>query len=94
MTNLKVTKVRYFETRRGCGYECTTNQEGVKIWNDGDGGSTYIETRTPIRENTSLYNLSELELENLINEFEGIPSKKYESILTQDEKETWSEITK
>jgi len=75
MTNLKVTKVKYFETRRGTGYKCTTNQKGVTIWNDGNGGSTYIETRNPKRENLLLYNLSELELENLINEFEQIPSE-------------------
>lgn len=41
---LKVTKVRYFETRRGIGYQCSTNINGIYIWNDGDGGGTYIDS--------------------------------------------------
>lgn len=40
--NLKVTSVRYFETRRGLGYECRTNLKGLSIWNDGNGGGTYL----------------------------------------------------
>ena len=39
---LKVTGVRYFETRRGLGYECKTNIKGLAIWNDGNGGGTYF----------------------------------------------------
>jgi hypothetical protein len=40
--NLKVTSVRYFETRRGLGYECKTNIPNVTIWNDGMAGGTYF----------------------------------------------------
>lgn len=41
---IKVTNIRYFDTRRGVGYECETNVKGLSIWNDGDGGSTYFES--------------------------------------------------
>lgn len=40
---LKVTGVRYFTTRRGLGYECTTTIPGARIWNDGHGGGTYMD---------------------------------------------------
>ena len=40
---LKVTGVRYFKTRRGIGYECKTNIKGLLIWNDGNGGGTYLD---------------------------------------------------
>ena len=43
-TIIEVTDVRYFQTRRGLGYECKTNIEGVSIWNDGFGGGTYLHT--------------------------------------------------
>ena len=39
---LTVTSVRYFETRRGLGYEAKTSVPGVSIWNDGMGGGTYV----------------------------------------------------
>jgi len=39
---LAVTSVRYFETRRGLGYEAKTSVPGVSIWNDGMGGGTYV----------------------------------------------------
>ena len=42
---LKVTGVRYFETRRGLGYECKTNINGLLIWNDGNGGGTFFRLR-------------------------------------------------
>ena len=42
MKNLKVTSVKYFETRRGVGYTCKTNVKGVEIYNDGQGGDTYL----------------------------------------------------
>ena len=32
---LEVTKVRYFKTRRGIGYEAKTNLSDIRIWNDG-----------------------------------------------------------
>lgn len=59
---LEVTSIRYFETRRGLGYQCTTNVNGVEIWNDGNGGATYTTGRG--------YNLNESELEQLIDNFE------------------------
>ena len=71
-TTLRITKVRYFKTRRGVGYECNTNREGVKVWNDGQGGETYLETQTPKRENEKLYELSEWDLEKLIDIYENI----------------------
>ena len=40
---LTVTKIRYFETRRGVGYECQTNVKGITIWNDGNGGITFLD---------------------------------------------------
>jgi len=43
MSDLKVTSVRYFETRRGVGYQAKTNVDGVEIWNDGMGGCTFLE---------------------------------------------------
>ena len=71
-TRLKVTNIRYFETRRGLGYQCQTNVPNVQIWNDGDGGGTYIPA-----DNFSKYycRLSEDTLESLIDEYEGITSE-------------------
>lgn len=72
-TKLKVTGVRYFQTRRGIGYQCSTNVKNVEIWNDGDGGGTHI---PPHNTYTKPYNeLTGLELENLINEYERIMSQ-------------------
>jgi len=66
---LKVTSIRYFDTRRGVGYKCKTNYEDVEIWNDGDGGATFI----PINSHSVDYaGLSESTLESLIDEYEGI----------------------
>jgi len=67
-TDLKVTDVRYFRTRRGTGYECTTNKKGVVIWNDGDGSNTFI---NPNGKHTMPYNhMRETELESLIDQHE------------------------
>ena len=71
MKNLKVISVRYFETRRGLGYECKTNIPNVIIWNDGDYGCTYIEPCIEAKR-LKLYQLSEHQLEDLINEFENV----------------------
>ena len=38
---MKVLNIRYWETRRGIGYEAMTDFGGT-IWNDGDGGGTYL----------------------------------------------------
>lgn len=71
MTDLKVTNVRYFETRRGIGYECQTNISNVEIWNDGDGGPTFI-APCPEAKKLNLYNLSEEHLEYLIDKYESL----------------------
>ena len=65
---LKITAVRYFETRRGVGYECQTNEDGVTIWNDGMGGMTFIQgTWSKIKRHQYL---RDIHLEEMINEFE------------------------
>lgn len=65
---LKVTSIRYFDTRRGVGYQCKTNVQNVEIWNDGDGGGTYI----PVDYYSAHYTkLSESTLESLIDDYEG-----------------------
>ena len=74
--DLKVTSIRYFETRRGLGYECRTNVKGLSIWNDGNGGQTFVDGNEytknykQVSEYNNMYNDSELE--ELINEFEGV----------------------
>lgn len=86
-SNLKVTGVRYFETRRGIGYQCKTNVPGVHIWNDGDGGGTYVDVATSDYTNRDFHNEYltnigrgtwgyESFLEGLINEFEGVSNEK------------------
>ena len=64
---MKVTSVRYFETNRGVGYECQTNIKGIKIWNDGNGGATYVDgdLKKLIKEYT------EWDLEDLIDKYEN-----------------------
>lgn len=71
MTDLQVTSVRYFKTRRGIGYECQTNIRDVEIWNDGDGGPTFI-APSPEAKKLNLYNLSEEHLESLIDKYESL----------------------
>jgi len=68
---LEVTKVRYFKTRRGIGYEAKTNLSDIRIWNDGYGGETYIPYCETARE---YFNLTEQELESLIDTYERINS--------------------
>lgn len=70
MTDLQVTSVRYFETRRGIGYECETNIRDVVIWNDGDGGPTFIQPCIEAKK-LKLYKLSEEHLESLIDNYEN-----------------------
>ena len=65
---MKVTSVRYFETNRGLGYQCKTNVQGVEIWNDGNGGATYL---VGSYKHTKNFNhLSESDLEKLIDKYE------------------------
>jgi len=63
----KVTSTRYFETRRGLGYECTTNVKGISIWNDGQGGGTYLNNDNM---NDEFHHLTEDQLEKLIDKYE------------------------
>ena len=67
--SLQITNVRSFKTRRGVGYECDTNIDGIKVWNDGMGGDTYIEPCKKAKE-MKLYSISEFELEDLIDKYE------------------------
>ena len=73
MNNLEVTSLRYFETRRGTGYECKTNIPNVVIWNDGMGGGTYFD-RCMEAKNHKLYDLEKDQdyMEGLIDIYEGI----------------------
>ena len=68
MSKLKVVSVKYHKGYRGVAYFCKTNHDGVFIENTGDGGATMLrglnEDCEPFR------HLSELELEELIYEFE------------------------
>jgi hypothetical protein len=64
---INVTNIRYWETRRGVGYEAKTDEGS--IWNDGNGGATYFDGNTPAL--TKKYsNLSEDELEGAIDMYE------------------------
>jgi len=68
---LKVTDIRYFETRRGVGYECQTNVKGITIWNDGNGGATFLDGAWADKK--QFQELRDMDLENLINIFEKQP---------------------
>lgn len=79
---MNVVSIRYFETRRGVGYEALTDFGGT-IWNDGDGGGTYIvPTDYRLITNGELHNLLpkqyqsgfdyEMFLESLINKYENV----------------------
>tara|TARA_R100000278_G_C5465516_1_gene162493 strand:- start:303 stop:521 length:219 start_codon:yes stop_codon:yes gene_type:complete len=66
-----VQSIRYFETRRGLGYEAKTNLGS--IWNDGNGGCTYFEPAYHMGlKNSDFDHLTEDYLENLLNIFEGV----------------------
>ena len=67
---IKVTSIKYFNTRRGVGYVCKTNVDGLTINNDGDGGPTFLEGR--YKGNEDYFNLTEFQLEDLINDHEGV----------------------
>ena len=66
---MKVTSVRYFETRRGLGYQCKTNIKDIEIWNDGNGGGTYVDGA--LKDIKLLKEYTEDELEKLIDEYEN-----------------------
>ena len=68
---MKVTKVRYFKTRRGLGYEATT-KEG-SIWNDGSGGCTYFEPDySKGYKGSDFRHLTEDDLEGFIDIYENV----------------------
>ena len=64
MKTIKISKIKYFETRRGIGYIVTTNVGN--IYNDGNGGGTYVDG------NWKGEDLNEFELEDIINKYEGV----------------------
>ena len=66
---LVVKSIRYFEARKGTGYEAKT-QFGT-IWNNGDGGGTYFEY-DGTNKGKVFRDTPEWELEEYINIFEGI----------------------
>ncbi len=76
MKPLQVTSVRYFETRRGLGYECKTNVRGIAIWNDGNGGATFVDGNQYTQDYSVVHKYnkkySDQELEELINKYENI----------------------
>jgi len=67
---MKVTRVRYFKTNRGVGYQCQTNIKGIEICNDGMGGATYIDGA--FQNIKLLKDYTEWELEDLIDEYEKL----------------------
>jgi hypothetical protein len=71
---MKVTNVRYYTTRRGVGYEATTDTDNT-IWNDGSGGDTYLTNKDGgyYHQFNGLMGM-ELEsyLESLIDKYEGV----------------------
>lgn len=73
MKPLQVTSVRYFETRRGLGYECKTNVRGIAIWNDGNGGQTFVDGNQYTQDYSVVHKYNEKysdqELEKLIDQY-------------------------
>ena len=67
---MKVIKVRYFQTNKGVGYQCKTDVDGVEICNDGMGGATYLDGA--FKYTKDFEHLSEWQLEELIDEYEGL----------------------
>ena len=65
--DLEVTSVRYFETRKGYGYECKTNIHDISIWNDGMGGGTYLASNSRVYWDCGY---TENDLERLIDNYE------------------------
>lgn len=76
MKPLQVTSVRYFETRRGLGYECKTNVRGISIWNDGNGGQTFVDGNEYTQDYSVVHkynaDYSDDQLEKLIDKYENI----------------------
>jgi hypothetical protein len=68
IADLKVTSVKYQNTRRGVSYIAKTNIKGVEIVNDGMGGETFL--TGPSKDIKPYKNLSEFKLEELIDKYE------------------------
>tara|TARA_B100002019_G_C21237047_1_gene583343 strand:+ start:1439 stop:1663 length:225 start_codon:yes stop_codon:yes gene_type:complete len=68
--SMTVKSIRYFNTRRGVGYQAQTN-EGT-IWNDGNGGATYFRPDIPKYTNKDFgdFIYDEKILESLIDTYE------------------------
>ena len=80
---LKVVSVRYFETSRGQGFEAKTNYANITIWNNGNGGGTFIEPASAYKmclrqddEDSGLNGNYESEIERLVDDYEGVNSDK------------------
>lgn len=85
MKKLKVTSIRYFDTRRGLGYQCQTNWDKVEVWNDGCGGETFLEV--PDGKTAAKFkDIDSDQLEKLIDEFENdkTPLKKFRIFLEEE----------
>ena len=67
---MKVKSIRYCKTRRGLGYEAKTDEGS--IWNDGGGGATYFEPDYPKYKMSEFNHLTEWDLEELIDIYEGV----------------------
>jgi len=68
---LVIKSIRYFETRRGLGYEAKTKYGS--IWNDGMGGGTYFYHTK--KEYSKYRGINEWDLEKIIDKFEGIETQ-------------------
>tara|TARA_Y100001973_G_C5176000_1_gene321963 strand:- start:431 stop:658 length:228 start_codon:yes stop_codon:yes gene_type:complete len=71
MSLLKVTSIKYTNTRRGIAYVCTTNITGLRICNDGHGGGTFLEGEYKLTKNYEHDGHLETWLESLIDEYEN-----------------------
>jgi len=87
MKDLKVTNIRYYETRRGLGYECKTNIKGLFIWNDGNGGMTYLDCDFKYMNRKEVFKYEEIysadDLEKIIDKYEGITQEDREKVENQ-----------
>lgn len=73
LEGLEVTGIRYFETRRGVGFEAKTNHPSVVIWNDGNGGGTYVDRWVECSElRKAIDALTEEQLDELLDIYEGV----------------------
>jgi len=62
---LAIKSIRYFNTRRGLGYEAKT--QCGSIWNDGNGGGTYFVNSE--KEHKKYRSINEFDLEKVIDKW-------------------------